>query len=147
MNRWPIAAMLLLLTVTARTAEDVTPSATETTVMEMMVVTITPASDTLWGVDDPQTDEEWRLLDDAAATIIETFEKIRNGGGGPNDETWADEAKFQGYIDEQIAAGEAARAAIAAKDVDALFSVGDALYLPCENCHIDYNPGVTEEPY
>jgi len=124
-----------------------TPPATETTIMEMMVVTITPATDALWGVDDPQTDEEWQVLDAAAVAVIETFEKIRNGGGGPNDDAWASEAKFQAYIDEEVAAGEAARAAIAAKDLDALFSAGDVLYPPCENCHIDYNPGVAEEPY
>ncbi len=121
--------------------------AVETTIMEMMVVTITPATDTLWGVDDPQTDAEWQVLDAAAVAVIETFEKIRSGGGGPNDDAWASEAKFQAYIDEEVAAGEAARAAIAAKDLDALFSAGDALYPPCENCHIDFNPGVEEEPY
>jgi len=114
----------------------------ETTIMEVMVATITPATDTLWGVDDPQTDEEWQVLDDAARAVIESFEKVRSGGGGPNDASWASEAKFQAYIDEEIAAGKAARAAIAAKDLDALFAAGDVLYPPCENCHIDYNPGV-----
>lgn len=150
MNREPIAAMLLLAA-TACTAEDVTPATTpaaaETTIMEMMTVTVTPATDTLWGADNPQTDAEWQVLDDAAATVIENFERIRSGGGGPNDDAWASEARFQAYIDEEIAAGEAARAAIEARDIDALFSAGDALYAPCENCHIDYNPGVAEEPY
>ena len=117
----------------------------EITIMEVMVETITPASDTLWGVDDPQSDADWQLLDDAAKSIIEVFEKIRNGGGGPNDAAWASEAKFQAYIDEEITAGEAARAAIAAQDLDALFAAGDSLYSPCENCHIDYNPGVAGE--
>jgi len=116
----------------------------ETTIMEMMVVTVTSASDTLWGAD-PQSDTDWLLLDDTAKSIIDVFEKIRNGGDGPNDAAWASEAKFQEYIDEEIGAGEAARAAIAAKDLDALFAAGDSLYSPCENCHIDYNPGVAGE--
>jgi len=117
----------------------------ETTIMEMMVATVTPASDTLWGVENPQSAAEWQVLDDAAIAVIETFEEVRNGGGGPNDDAWASEAKFQAYIDEEIAAGQAARAAIAAKDLDALYAAGDSLYTPCENCHIDYNPGVAGE--
>ncbi len=152
MKRHSLIATLLTFTVIACAAEEEAPAAatapeSETTIMGMMVAKITPASDTLWGVDDPQTDEEWQLLDDAALTIIETFEVIRSGGDGPNDNAWASEDKFQAYIDEDVAAGKAARAAIAAKDLDALFSAGDALYTPCENCHIDYNPGVQEEPY
>lgn len=65
----------------------------------------------------------------------------------PNDNTWAAEEKFLAYIDEEIAASNAARAAIAAEDLDALFEAGDALYSPCENCHIDYNPAVSGEEF
>ena len=152
MHRPSFVAIMLTLTIIASAAEEESPAATtppeaENTIMAMMVETITPATDTLWGVDDPQTDEDWQLLDDAAVTVIETFEKVRRGGDGPNDNKWASEDKFLAYIDEEIAASEAARAAIAAKDLDALFSAGDALYTPCENCHIDYNPGVAEEAY
>ena len=150
MNRYLQIAILLPLTVISRAADEDPPApmeapAMETTIMEMMVATVTPASDTLWGVDNPQTAAEWQVLDDAAVAVIETFEEVRNGGGGPNDDAWASEAKFQAYIDEEIAAGQAARAAIAAKDLDALYAAGDSLYTPCENCHIDYNPGVAGE--
>jgi len=149
-NRYLQIAILLPLTVISRAADEDPPApmeapAMETTIMEMMVATVTPASDTLWGVDNPQTAAEWQVLDDAAVAVIETFEEVRNGGGGPNDDAWASEAKFQAYIDEEIAAGQAARAAIAAKDLDALYAAGDSLYTPCENCHIDYNPGVAGE--
>lgn len=152
MSRSFLIAVFLGITVTACTSgqerlDTAGPTETATTILEMMVVTITPASDTLWGVDDPQTDEEWQVLDDAALAVIETFGKIRKGGGGPNDAMWASEDKFQAYIDEEIAAGEAARVAITARDLDALFAAGDILYPPCENCHIDFNPGVTEEQY
>jgi cytochrome c556 len=140
----------LALLISPCTAEQDTSDAmpapvAETTIMELMVATITPATDTLWGADDPQTDADWQVLDDAAVAVIETFEQVRNGGGGPNDDAWASEARFQAYIDEDIAAAEAARAAIAARDLDALFAAGDALYSPCENCHIDFNPGVEGE--
>jgi len=149
-NRYLQIAILLPLTVISRAADEDPPApmeapAMETTIMEMMVATVTPASDTLWGVENPQSAAEWQVLDDAAIAVIETFEEVRNGGGGPNDDAWASEAKFQAYIDEEIAAGQAARAAIAAKDLDALYAAGDSLYTPCENCHIDYNPGVAGE--
>ena len=142
MNRILLMTCMLGIAVVALSEDQ-----PETTIMEEMVVTITPATDTLWGVDDPQTDEEWRVLDDAARTVIQSFEKIRNGGSGPNDAEWAIETKFQAYIDEEIAAGEAARAAIAARDLDALFEAGDSLYTPYETCHLDYNPGVAGEQY
>lgn len=144
-----LVAMLSLLISACTAAQDTSgaapPPVAETTIMELMVATITPATDTLWGADDPQTDADWQVLDDAAVVVIETFEQVRNGGGGPNDDAWASEARFQAYIDEDIAAAEAARAAIAARDLDALFAAGDALYSPCENCHIDFNPGVEGE--
>ena len=112
------------------------------TIMELMVVIVTPASDTLWGADDPQSPEEWKTLDDAAVTLIRAFEATRKGGTGPNDDAWAKDPRFVAYLDEEIAAAEAARAAIAAQDIDALFEAGDALYGPCESCHIDFNPAV-----
>jgi len=142
-------AMLLALFATSTSEGQDAESAiiASGTIMDIMVVTITPATDILWGVDDPQTDEDWQVLDDAAVTVIEAFERTRNGGSGPEDNTWAADAKFRAYIDEEIAASNAARVAIAAKDLDALFEAGDALYLPCENCHIDYNPAVSGEEY
>ena len=123
------------------------PPAPKPSIMVLMTDTITPASDIIWGVEDPQTDEEWQVLDDAAVTLMETFEATRSGGSGPNDDAWASEAKFQAYIDQEIVALEQARAAIAARDLDGLFDAGGELYTPCEECHIDYNPGVAEEPY
>ena len=149
MNRMIFIATLLALFATSTSEGQDTESAaiTSGTIMEAMVVTITPASDIIWGVEDPQTDEEWQVLDDAAVTLMETFEATRKGGGGPNDDAWASEAGFQVYIDQEMVALEQARAAIEARDLDGLFDAGGELYTPCEECHIDYNPGVAEEPY
>jgi len=143
-----IAMLLALFATSTSESQDAEPAAiTSGSIMEIMVITITPATDILWGVDDPQSDEDWQVLDDAAVTVIEAFERTRNGGAGPNDNSWAADEKFQAYIDEEIAASSAARVAIAAKDLDALFEAGDALYSPCENCHVDYNPAVAGEEY
>jgi cytochrome c556 len=123
------------------------PTPPAPSIMVLMVDTITPASDIIWGVDDPQTDEEWQVLDDAAVTLIESFEATRNGGIGPNDDAWASEARFQAYIDQEIVALEQARAAIAERNLDGLFDAGGELYTPCEECHIDYNPALAEQAY
>jgi hypothetical protein len=112
------------------------------TILELMAATVTPASDTLWGVEDPQTNEEWQVLDAAAEEIIKAFEQAKLGGVGPNDSNWASEPKWQAYADEEIVAGQAARDAIVARDLDALLAAGDLLYPPCEACHIDYNPSL-----
>ena len=146
MNRHWLIAFLLPLTVISCAADE-DPPAPKPSIMVLMTDTITPASDIIWGVEDPQTDEEWQVLDDAAVTLMDSFEATRSGGIGPNDDAWASEARFQAYIDQEIVALEQARAAIAARNLDGLFDAGGELYTPCEECHIDYNPGVAEEPY
>ena len=149
MNRFILIAVLLALFATTTSESQDTESAAimSGTIMEAMVVTITPASDIIWGVEDPQTDEEWQVLDDAAVTLMETFEATRKGGGGPNDDAWASEAGFQVYIDQEMVALEQARAAIEARDLDGLLDAGGELYTPCEECHIDYNPAVSGEEF
>jgi cytochrome c556 len=149
MNRIIFIAMLLALLAASTSESQEAESAviTSGTIMEVMVVTITPATDILWGVDDPQTDEDWQVLDDAAVTVIEAFKRTRDGGTGPNDNTWASEAKFQAYIDQEMVALKQARAAIEARDLDGLFDAGGELYMPCEDCHIDYNPAVSGKEF
>ena len=42
-------------------------------VREVMISAIAPATDTLWGADDPQTDEAWKALEEAAIVVIAAF--------------------------------------------------------------------------
>ena len=113
-------------------------------VLALMVTEVAPATDTLWGVEDPQSDQDWQVLSDAADRTIVAFEAIKQGGSGPNDKAWAAEAKWRAYSDDVIAAARSAKLAIAAQDMDALYDANDALYPPCEACHLDYHPGVIE---
>lgn len=122
--------------------DNATPPPAEKSILELMTAVITPATDTLWGAYDPQTEEEWQSLDEAAVVVIDTFEAIRDGGSGPNDDTWAATPGFQAYIDEEIDAARLMQSAIVARDADALLTAGDALYQPCETCHLDFNPAV-----
>lgn len=107
---------------------------------ELMVLTVTPATNILWGADDPQTDAEWNALDEAAQVVVATFNEMKLGGTGENDANWVADPAWQAYTDEVIAAALAARRAIEARNPDALYAANDVLYPPCENCHVEFHP-------
>ena len=67
------------------------------------------------------------------------------GGTGPMDAEWAKQPAWQPFNAAMLAASEAALAAIRAKDHDALLAASDALYPPCEGCHLVFNPGVVNQ--
>ncbi len=111
-------------------------------VNDVMISIIAPATNTLWGIDDPQSDEDWQVFVDAADVVIETAAEIRAGGAGPNDRQWAESPEWQAFADRLIAAGTDARKAAEDKDVEAMYAAGDILYPPCEECHIQFHPGL-----
>jgi len=109
---------------------------------DLMVTVVTPATDTLWGIEDPQTDDEWQVFIDAADVIIDAGKTIKVGGTGPEDNARAADPAWQAFADQLISAAEDARRAAANKDLDAMFTAGEVLYPPCEECHIQFHPGV-----
>jgi hypothetical protein len=123
----------------------VNDAAPDITIMEVMLTQVAPATDTIWGIEDPKTDEEWQVFADAADLTIAAFEQTKTGGTGPNDSTWAADPKWQVYSDQVIAAAISTKAAVAARDVEAMWDAGGELYTPCEQCHIDFNPGVQSD--
>lgn len=135
-----IAALLFVALVAC--VDDAPP---DMTIMDLMVIQVAPATDTIWGIEDPDTDEEWQVFIDAADATIAAFEQAKRGGSGPNDATWAADPKWQTYSDQVIAAAVSTKAAVAARDVEAMWDAGGELYTPCEQCHIDFNPGVQGE--
>ena len=106
-----------------------------------MVSTITPATDAIWGAEDPGSDEEWQQIEYAANTVIVAATQIKQGGSGPNDAQWASENAWQQYADMIINAAIEARKAARNKDIDAVFEAGNILYPPCEECHKQFHPG------
>ena len=120
----------------------VSPSAS---VNDLMTDVITPASNTLWGVEDPASDAEWQELADAATLIIEAAESFRKGGSGPNDDKWATDPAWLAFTDTLIGAARNANDAAKEKNLDALFNANDVLYPPCEECHMQFHPGVAGE--
>ena len=116
-------------------------------VREVMISAIAPATDTLWGAEDPQTDEEWKELEDAAIVVIATGTLIKDGGSGPNDMTWAADATWQQFAETMTEAGVGALAAVRARDMDALMTAtGEVLYPPCEECHLAFHPELSQAP-
>lgn len=112
-------------------------------IKQLMETTITEASNTIWGAYDPPTsDDQWVALEGAALQLIDAAKVTAVGGTGPMDNEWASQPAWKPFNDAMLAASEAALEAIRAKDHAALLAASDALYPPCEGCHLQFNPAV-----
>jgi len=141
-RKFPVlAAILVAAACSSGTADEPGPAPTMS-INDLMVTVVTPATDTIWGIEDPQTDADWQVFIDAADRTIEAGRTIKVGGTGPNDSEWAANPEWQAFADRLIAAAEAARQAAVDRDVDAMYEAGDVLYPPCEECHLKFHPGV-----
>jgi len=123
-------------------ADDAEPPVPTMSVHDLMVTVVTPATDTLWGIEDPQTQADWRVFIDAANVVISAGETIKDGGTGPMDNEWAADPDWDAFADRLIGAGVDARKAAEEKDVEAMFTAGEVLYPPCEECHLQFHPGM-----
>ena len=102
---------LLLAAVAATAATGLAIAEPRLSVNEIMVSIVTPATNTLWGADDPKTDAEWQSLEEAAIAVIAATTLITDGAAGPSDKDWAAEPGWQGYAATMMKAAEDARAA------------------------------------
>jgi len=111
-------------------------------VKELMVSIVDPAADVLWdsvgtviseeeGVVEwyPKTDEEWAAVRNSAVVIMESGNLLMMGGRARDNGAWMELSR--GMIDAGAAALEAAES----KDPDAVFAVGEQIYLACDRCH------------
>ena len=144
MRRLILSLAFLAHLVACGAEEDAAPPPT-TSVNELMMTVITPATNTLWAAEDPSTDAEWQALADAAALVIDATASIRLGGSGPNDMQWSADPAWQAFADDLDQAANDAYAAASKRDLDALFLANDVLYPPCEECHVQFHPGVSED--
>ena len=62
-------------------------------IKEVMESIIKPSADTLRGVEDLVTDEDRRVLEDAAASVIASASLIGAGSNGLGANRWASEAR------------------------------------------------------
>lgn len=133
---------LCVVTINAQETVEILPGS----VNDVMVNFVTPATNTIWEIEDPQTDEEWQVFIEAASQLIDAATRIKSGGAGPNDTAWAQEAEWQRYADVLIESGQEIQAAAAARDLETVINVSnDKMYPPCEECHMMFHPGFREQ--
>ena len=117
------------------------PLAPKASVKDLMVSIVDPAADVLWdsvgsvvseeGVDEwyPKTDEEWAAVRRNAVTIMESGNLLMIGDRARDHGAWMEMSR--GLVDAGAEALEAAES----KDPDAVFAVGEKIYVACERCH------------
>ncbi len=109
------------------------------TIKEIMNTIITPMTAIIWGAYDLETDGEWQEVSNAALAVIAAGNLLVRGGAGEGEEVTAVEPDWQSYNNQMINAARQVLAAVENKDEEALFNAGnDALYPPCESCHLQY---------
>ena len=109
------------------------------TVKEIMNAIVTPTTGVIWGAYQLQSDAEWQAVENAAMTVIAAGNLLSMGGAGEGEATLAQQAQWQEFNSQMIAAAREVLVAVNNKDEEALSSAGnDALYPPCESCHQQY---------
>ena len=126
----------ILVSVSAGLADELTP---ELSVKEIMNSIVTPATNTIWGAYQLETESQWQEVDHAATAVIAAANLLMLGGTGEGETEIAGEAEWQLYNQQLLAAARQVLVAVNKRDENALSQVGnDALYPPCESCHQAY---------
>ncbi|HKQ13620.1 MAG TPA: hypothetical protein VJT80_09330 [Steroidobacteraceae bacterium] len=125
-------------------AASAPPFHTTLTTKQLMTWIIDPNAMAIWGSvgsvatdkgteeKHPQTDEEWATFRNAAATLVESGNLLMLDGRAVDQDQWM--ATARGMADAAAQVLEAAEA----KDVEAYFDAGGALYEACTACHSKY---------
>jgi hypothetical protein len=134
----------------AAPAASAPPFHTTLTMRQLMTWIIDPNATAIWNsvgtvVTDkgtaehhPKTDEEWATFRNAAAMLVESGNLLMLDGRAVDNDQWMSTAR--GMADAAAAVLEAAEA----KDVEAYFDAGGALYESCTACHSRYLIGQQE---
>ena len=126
----------ILMSVSAGLADELTP---ELSVKEIMNSIVTPATNTIWGAYQLETESQWQEVGHAATAVIGAANLLMLGGTGEGETEIAGEAEWQLYNQQLLAAARQVLVAVDKRDENALSQVGnDALYPPCESCHQAY---------
>jgi hypothetical protein len=131
-----VLALLLVRPVAAQAvAPRVTP-APVSTMSELMIKIIYPASDAIFYITTrtPSSDAEWNVVQGQALMVAESANLLMMPAHMRDEDRWLADAKLMRD------AGAAAFRAAKAKDVDALSNLNDQLYQSCVTCHTHYRP-------
>ena len=108
-------------------------------VKEIMNGLITPATTTIWGAYQLETDAQWQEVRNAALAVIAAGNLLQFGGAGKGEAATGVKASWETYNQQMIEAAKLVILAADNKDEEALSVAGnDALYPPCESCHQQY---------
>ena len=134
-----LVVALCAATLTAAESGETLPGS----VNDIMLTIITPATNTIWGIEDPQSDAEWQVFIDAAVQLVDASNRIKDGGNGPNDSAWAKDPDWQRFADILVESGREIQVAARERNLDALIEISnDKMYPPCEECHLMFHPGM-----
>lgn len=125
--------MLVGLVLTVSQAAELEP---ELRVKQLMNGIITPATNTIWGAYQLETDAQWQEVENAAYAVIGAANLLALGGSAEGEAEAAATEQWQEFNAQMLAASRQVLTAVAARDEEALSDVGNnALYPPCESCH------------
>lgn len=131
-----VGSIAILMSVSAGFADELTP---ELSVKEIMNSIVTPATNTIWGAYQLETESQWQEVGHAATAVIGAANLLMLGGTGEDETEIAGEAEWQRFNQQLLAAARQVLVAVDERDENALSQVGnDALYSPCESCHQAY---------
>ena len=140
--RWAVTALLPFIALVQKDHAAAAELSPLVSIKEVMEMTITPATNTLWNVPERPTEEQWLALEQASITLLVATDAIGRGGAGERDTEWASNPAWAAFNRAMMEAGLDALKAIRARNSAALLAAGDVLYPPCEGCHLQFNPGV-----
>ena len=131
-----VGSIAILMSVSAGFADELTP---ELSVKEIMNSIVTPATNTIWGAYQLETESQWQEVGHAATAVIGAANLLMLGGTGEDETEIAGEAEWQRFNQQLLAAARQVLVAVDERDENALSQVrNDALYPPCESCHQAY---------
>ncbi len=126
----------ILMSVSASVADELKP---ELSVKEIMNSIVTPATNTIWGAYQLETESQWQEVGRAATAVVGAANLLMLGGAGEGEAEIASEAEWQHFNQQLLAAARQVLVAVDKRDESALSQVGnDELYPPCESCHQAY---------
>jgi cytochrome c556 len=102
---------------------------------------IVPATNKLWEIYQPDSERQWQQLKDAAIATITASETIE-AMGDDQAGLLVSSVEFKEFNDAMKKAAKDVLLAISQRDVVALETATEALYPPCEGCHLKFNSGV-----
>lgn len=131
--------------------EAAAPFNSEIPIKEVMAHVLDPAANQFWGGMGtsytaegerdlaPQTEAEWKRVEDGAATVVLASNSLMVPGY--SREPVADWNRYaKGVADVAIRA----KASVEKKDIEAMKEIGDELDHACEACHKQFSPAIAK---